>query len=149
MVNMISNLGEIMLAGAQGELIEPDFQDEYCCQINLLSQFAKRHPLAVEFPAGMRRNLKFQNLCRVGDTYYILPIHEGAVIGAAVGTGATTAAAIKMAKEAAASLHAHEFEAKTLILANALIELAEAEKMGYPFGTKRLPKPEIVLEDKE
>jgi hypothetical protein len=46
----VTNLGDVVKKGAEGVLVEPEWQHEYAAQLIICSEFAEEHWLAIQFP---------------------------------------------------------------------------------------------------
>jgi hypothetical protein len=110
MVCMIDNWGEIVEAGARGEIVEPDFAAKYGAQIILKSNWVLENFLSIKTDPAFEPFLKLRRAVRYGEQLWSIPSSELELIGSAVGVGDTSEAAIDMALEVAESVEALEIE---------------------------------------
>lgn len=133
MLENILNLHEVMYYGAEGILIEPEWEFEYAAELNLESMWAQEHWLPVEFPRKYRRYIKLKNACQVGKTYWLAP-HPVKVMQqvSTVGLGDTPEEAIKLAMKVADSIQdgGDGFIYNEGMLEDALDHIEEAKKHG-------------------
>lgn len=114
---LIENLSEIIWAGADGELIQPEFKYEYAAQLVLKSDWAQYGWQPIEFPAELREHVKIHYLTvKNGRFYFVpqqIPIPE---IGAVVAGGDTLDEAIESCIEIAEQVKGYDikFEAASL-----------------------------------
>jgi predicted RNase H-like HicB family nuclease len=128
---MYKNLPEIVWYGAQGILIDPEYDYEYGVEALIHSSWADKNWQAVYFPEKYRENIKLRNVCKIEGKYYCVPQAVGLPeIGAVVAEGKTLDEAIALAKEIAASIEGHYIEVKLESIDKALEEFEKLEKMG-------------------
>ena len=97
---LITNLAEVMWAGAAGELIEPQMAGEWGVEVILKSNFARENHQRVEVPKAVQPFVKLYNYCQVDGVQYSLSQHEDMPeIGAVVGYGKTLDEAVAMVKK--------------------------------------------------
>lgn len=93
---MMLNLADILWHGAMGDLVEPEFREEWGAQLVMRSSWAEQNWQPIDFPASVRDNVKMHYLTRIlGRNYFIPQSIEMAEIGAVVATGDSPEAAIK------------------------------------------------------
>ena len=89
-MNNCTNWADIMWYGAEGTLIEPIYQGKVGAEVIIYSQFGEKHSQLVIFPEKYHDHIKFRNLAKVNDNYYVIPQHVGvAQIGSVTGWGST------------------------------------------------------------
>jgi hypothetical protein len=136
---MITNLGEILWAGAAGTLVEAVWAKRFCALAVLNSPWAVRHWTPVDVPEGVKRWVKLKNATRIGGNLYYTPgSAEMAEIGVAVGLGNTLAEAVVEVKRVADEIKGYSITVETDALdeATAAVE-EEAAAVGVPFGGGR------------
>ena len=110
-LNMIKNLDEIMWEGADGKLVEPEFNGKYGAEFIIESKWAINNPLLVEFPEKYRENLKFRYATQFGKELWIMPQKsDGPEIGAVVVCGDSLDACFEEAKEIAEQVKGTKLE---------------------------------------
>ena len=100
MQEMIKNLGEIIWNGAQGILVEPQFEAEYGVEIIIRSSWAEKNWQSIYYPKEIERWVKLKNVCKIKNTTYVIPQHfDLCEIGAVVATGTSMENAVENVKE--------------------------------------------------
>ena len=110
----ISNLGEILIEGAAGNIVAQELEGQYIVQANIFSEWAEDHWLPVYFPKEIDRYVKLFNSCKIDGVYNIIPMTEKwAMIGCVVANGKTPEEAIKKCKEYASKIDGIGIDIKT------------------------------------
>lgn len=86
-VNMLRNLPEILWEGAEGKVVEPEYNGRYGFLLIVHSEWADRNPLRLEFPEKFRDQIKLRYGARFGDSTWIMPQEAGPRIAAVVTCG--------------------------------------------------------------
>lgn len=147
-MEMISNLAEIMLAGAEGTLIEPEFEFEYGIQAAIFHDDDGDLWKQFKIPEETRRWVKLMEFCQKGDLYQIIPrVPYGNKIGWLLGVGSSIEEAAKHLYENAEALKEYPFEIKTDALEEAIKQAHEMKMIGFEFSDQPLPEPEQVTVD--
>jgi predicted RNase H-like HicB family nuclease len=123
---LIRNLSSVIEAGARGQLLEPEIEDTFGCQILLRSEWAEKHPLAVQFPDEIRPFVKLYHHCRVDGLDWVIPqgLKDMKEIGSVVATGSTMEEAKELCQERARQVHAMKLESCEDSLDEAIEEVA-------------------------
>lgn len=146
-MEMISNLGAIIEAGARGELIEPDFEFEFGIQAAIFHDHDEELWKQFRLDKDIRRWVKLMEFCEVDGCWQIIPRRPfGQKIGWLVGVGDSIEAASKHLQENAEALKDYPFDIKLDALEDAVNQAHEAEKAGFEFSSTPLPEPASVLE---
>lgn len=102
----VSNWAEIVLEGANGNLVEPRFVAEYACEIELASPWLEKDWLALEAPAEAIAHLRLRRPTVYGDRWWCVPHDWLDILGSAVGLGPSPEAAIDAALAVAEQVEA-------------------------------------------
>lgn len=146
-MEMIHNLGEIVLSGAKGKLVEPEYEFEYGIQAAIYHDDDKELWKQFRIPDDIRRWVKLMEFCKRGELYQIIPRPpHGEKIGWLLGCGNSIQEAANHLIENSEKLKEYPFDIKTDSLEEALKQAHEMEKQGFEFSDQPLPKPEEVLE---
>jgi len=146
-MEMISNLGEIVEAGARGELIEPDFEYEFGVQAAIFHDGSEDHWKQFRLEPEIRRWVKLMEFCQVGECYNIIPRPpHGKKIGWLVGVGNTIEEMTEHLQANAKALKNYPFDIKTDALWEALEQAKVAESEGIEFSDQPIPEPAEVIE---
>jgi hypothetical protein len=147
-MEMVSNLPDIIRAGARGELIEPEYEFEFGIQAAIFHDHEDELPKQFRIPEDLRRWVKLMEFCKVGDLYQILPRRPfGHKIGWLLGVGDSIEAASEHLYDNAEALKDHPWDIKLDALADAVHQAQKAEKAGFEFTDQPVPVPAAVLED--
>jgi hypothetical protein len=146
-MEMIRNLGEIVYHGAQGELVEPDFEYQYGIQAAIFHDHEEALWKSFPLPESVRRWVKLMEFCFVDRLWNIIPRPpHGQKIGWLLGVGNTIEEASDHLHHNAEALHAYPFDIKLDALASAVAQAHAMEEEGLEFADQPLPKPEAVTE---
>ncbi len=104
------NFNQAVYAIATGKKINLEWVAPYVCEINLTSTWAEKEPTVIEFPESAYPYLKFQNLCRINNSWKYIPQEGWDIVGSAVGIGKTLEEAEGMALKNAESVSADSIE---------------------------------------
>lgn len=127
---LIKNLGEVIWAGANGELAAAEPIAEFAAQINLESQWCCNHLCPVYYPKEIAPFVKLKKARREGDIDFIVPVpNASSDIGAVVGIGKTAEEAIKKAREYALQVKSIDLSMKPEALDDAWKDLQEMQKI--------------------
>lgn len=132
---MWKNYSEIILAGANGQVIDPVFDEEYGVEIIMKSDNAEKNFQPIMFPEKYRDNIKLKNFTIIDGTYYVIPIPlELQEIGSVVATGTSLDDAMNKAKKIIEEIKGDGLELHTEKFDGELKEeIAEMEKVGIDF----------------
>lgn len=87
---LLSNFSDIIWHGADGVLIEPEFEAEYAMTLVIESEWAKDNWQAVYFKPELRPWIKLRNYCKIDGDYYIVPVPDGSTaIGVVIAIGSS------------------------------------------------------------
>lgn len=147
-MEMIKNLAEIMFAGAQGTLIEPEFEYQYGIQAAIFHDDDGELWKQFKIPEEVRRWVKLMEFCQKGDLYQIIPrTPYGSKIGWLLGVGQSIEKATEHLFENAEALKKYPFDIKTDALEEAIKQAHEMKMVGFEFSDQPLPEPEAVTPD--
>lgn len=132
---MWKNYSQIIISGANGEVIDPLFDEEYGVEIIMKSDNAEKNFQPIMFPEKYRDNIKLKNFTIIDGTYYVIPIPlELQEIGSVVATGNSLDDAMNNAKSIIGGIkgdglefHVEKFDGELKE------EIAEMGKMGLDF----------------
>jgi hypothetical protein len=143
--NLISNLGEIVWKGANGELVEPEAVVKFGGQILISEPRDADEWSVVQIPGSIQEYTKFSFASKFEDDYVIAPSHLGPMLGWLTATGDTIEEVIDKLKEYRKELPSG-VDCDVASMANLLEEAKEAKEMGVKITHQKIPEPEIVLE---
>lgn len=146
MCELIGNLGEIILSGAEGELVEPEPMARFGVQAIL--KFGREDDSwgVMELDPKLDQWVKSANAMRVGDRLFGPPENVTGCEDWLVGIGDTIKEAINHLKENIKLLPAGA-TCDPLPLVDLLREVDEAEDSGMEFTHQSVPDPGVVLEE--
>lgn len=124
---LFSNMGEVIEAGAHGEIVEPKPAAKYAAQAIISSNFADENWLPVSIPEKVRDKFKLYHSCILDGQEYIVPTGvDMCEIGSVVGTGNTLDEAIRKCEEYAQQIHGYQVKVDLDALQEAKQELNKA-----------------------
>jgi hypothetical protein len=124
MTELYPNFSEIIWCVAGGDPVEVEDGPQYGASIFLYSEWSAHEWNAVNYPPGIRKYVKLQNVCKVEGQIYTIPQDSGDVVGAVIGIGNSLE------------------EAQTMALANA----AQVKAKGLHYNESCFDKSDEVLE---
>jgi hypothetical protein len=142
----IKNLPAVIYAGAQGELLQPEFEQPFTCEV-IVNMKGDRHAWGVtEVPDSLKRWLKLPNSCELDGLRCFPPDEQhGEAIGWMVAIGATVEEMIETMKQQIKELP-DGMSADVQPLGELLTIVKEGEKVGIEFNGE-VPGPEVVMEN--
>lgn len=120
---MVDNLPEIMKAGAEGTLVEPEIGHGYGCQIMLRTPWSKEHWTAVYYPEELRPWVKLYDHCRVKGVDYVSPQSVHAPIGSVVATADTMDEAKAICRQRVSQVEALQLKTGEKMIEEAIEEV--------------------------
>lgn len=148
-MEMISNLGQIIEAGARGELIEPEFEYEFGIQAAIFHDHDEDLYKQFRLPPELRRWVKLMEFCEIDGLYQIIPRRPfGQKIGWLLGVGDSIESASHHLYDNAEALKDHPWEFKLDALQEAVFQAKLAEGEGFEFTDQPIPEPEAVAPEK-
>jgi hypothetical protein len=132
-LNWLKNLPEIMWEGADGKLVEPEYDGKYGFELIVHSDWAQKHPLRLEFPEKYADKLKFRYASQFPDGLWIMPQDGGPRIAAAVTHGDDYEACFEEAIEIVGSLNGIQVETFTRAVPELRENLKKLASWGYNF----------------
>jgi hypothetical protein len=143
----IANIDEVIYAGAQGQLVEPEMIDNFVAEAVLKAKGDKDDWGELDVPEKMLDFCRFGGCCRTPDGERIAfppdDSHEHEVGWLSAG-GDTIRSTIKLLLARAAELP-KGLTADTRSMIDLLSEIQEAEKQGIEFTEQPVPEPEAVV----
>lgn len=141
-----ANFAEIVWAGANGELVEPEPVTNFTIECMVTSKTGKDCWDTVELPKELERWVRFSNCAFVDGTYAFAPdeFHSGE-LGWLCALGDTPKKTLERAKELADQLP-DGLDANLENLTGLIKEIEIGEKQGIPFTDQPVPTPAEVIE---
>lgn len=144
---LYANLPEIILAGAQGELVQPELNAKFSCECIMTAKGEKTCWTVVDFPEGLRDSIGCPGSCQIDGRICWPPDDSGEhEIGWLHSMADTPKECIQGMLDKAADLPDGVIAA-TESLADLLKEIESGKSQGVPFTSKPLPEPAVVVED--
>jgi hypothetical protein len=145
---LIKNLAEIVARGAHGELVEPEFEEEFVVQANVTLDGDRNDWNAFKLSPAIEEALKGGFCCQVDGKLCLTPITEyhSQEVGYLCATGKTMKAAIDKLRKLQGELPSG-LSCSFASLAEIINQINDAEEQGMEFTDQPVPAPEIVLEE--
>jgi hypothetical protein len=145
---MVSNLGDIIYAGARGEIVDPDWEYKYGALAIIKSDLSADEWAEVEVDPNVKQWVKWRNYSEIDGHGHILPITKGLGMvecGAVIGVGNTLEEAIKACQENAEGVNGFDPNVHAEALPEALEAIARAEEHDIIFTEDKLPDITEIL----
>lgn len=144
MVELFKNIGDIVWAGANGELVEPEPAAQFGAQALITSTREKDDWEVMDIPKDSRRWVKCGFACEIDGSLCIPPHPLEQMIGWVVAIGDTVEEAIDNLKKNCEAIP-EGFSCDTDSLVKAVEEWHKAEDEGIEFTDQKIPQPEEVI----
>lgn len=142
-----TNLPEIINAGANVELLEPDFSEPFAAEatIHYHTENDDGGWKTFRMPKEVERWVKLYRCCHFDDAYHFPPdkLDE---LGVVIGNGPDVESALNHLKENFEWLKDEPVSIDLSGFADLLKQIENAKKEGVPFSDKPLPEPTIALQ---
>lgn len=100
MMEITSNISEIVEAGAHGRLIDMKPSGKFAAQAMLSSEFVKKNWLPIQIPESIREHVHLYNSCMVEGVEYVIPMgDDDAHVGSVTASGSTPEEAVKLCQK--------------------------------------------------
>lgn len=144
-IELWGNFAEIVAAGADGVLIEPEPTAMFSCEAILTTKIEKHAWATVEVPKALQKWMKLSTCCEIdGRVCFPKDEDQGDAIGWLVAIGNTPDEALENIKEYA-DLLPPGVTAHTDSLIDVLKNIHTGEEEGIEFTRKPIPEPEEVI----
>lgn len=146
-LKLYGNLPEIILAGAAGELVQPEMRAQFACECVVTTCGGKDAWKTIRLPESLEDSFVGQECCMVDGKICWAPMHEshGEELGWLVNTADTPKDCIRGMLDKVADLP-DGVTAATESLADLLKEIESGKEEGIPFTDKPLPEPAEVID---
>lgn len=144
---LIGNLGEVIWAGAHGEMIQPEYVAKFAAQAMIDHPGDETQWRVVDLPEGTHQWAKIYFACQQDGKICLPPFpwnHD--TIGSVVGIGDTMEEAIESVKDTAAKLSEQGLTIHVEALADVLEEIESSEEAGAEVSDESIPDPATVKE---
>ena len=147
MMELFSNWGEMMYAGAQGALIAPKPVAKYGILAFIYSERCDKEWCAYKYPDKWAQWYKFSYSYVIDGVRYTGPQFSGmSAMGSIVAVDDDPMRCIEKLKDYADALEGDCLDVRLDSVVRAVKEIAECEKEGYDFGKKEVPSVAEVAE---
>ena len=145
-MEIYSNLAEIILSGAQGELVDPVPNGKFAAECILTMKGEKEMWGSLVVPPELKRWMKLGGACQVGDRTWFPPDEShGQEIGWLVAIGDTPKQTIDVMKDHVTHLP-EGVSAATESLVDIIKEIESAEDQGIVMTPEPMPEPAAIVE---
>lgn len=128
---VFDNWSEVILAGAQGKLVEPNPVHKYAACALIHSSWADKNWQSIHFPESIREYVKIRNHCRIDGVDYCAPSEVGLPeVGAVVGVGNTMEEAVAHLEDNAEQVKGYYLDIKTNCMDEAMKQVEAAKELG-------------------
>jgi hypothetical protein len=139
------NFPEIVWAGANGQLLEPEYEEAYSIEV-LLSSGPADEAVAVEVSGELEEWCHFAECCFIDGVYVFPPVEGGPShdLGWLLAVGDTPAETLDRAKELVEQLPPG-VKAELDSIAGVIAEIEQAQDEGHEFAREEMPEPSEVI----
>ena len=144
---MIANIGDIIEAGADGELVEPEWTAKYGALAIIKSDFAAKRHCPVSVDPKVEQWIKWRNYACIDGQGVIIPTDgvDMVEIGDCIGIGDTIEEAILACQEHAEGVDGFNVVVHCEAIIDGLAEITNAEEHGIEFTDEKLPTIEDLI----
>lgn len=133
-MEMVSNLAEIIWFGAEGVMVQPEFEAEYGLQVMIDSDWGRNKWQAIHFPKEIRRWIKLRNFTIIDKTYCVIPRYpDFNNMGALVAMGDSIDHCVDQIKEMAEQIKGYDLDIKIGAIDKLKEIISKGEKIGLRF----------------
>lgn len=142
---LITNLPEVIYAGAQGVCLEPEAPEPFGAQVLITTDREKAEWAAMELPEELLEKVKASFSCQIDNLFCIAPNPLENWFGWLVATGKDIYEVIDRMKEYKEMLP-DGFDCDITSLCDLLKELRDAEEKGVEITNQEIPEPETIIQ---
>lgn len=139
-----TNLPAVILAGANGELLEPEFSAKFAAEATLHYTGCDEDWKILRIDPAAKKWFRLTSYCQDGDLYHFPPGKNNEV-GVVIGSGDTVEGSIADLKEHLELAKDEPLRAEINGFADLLGEIKKAQAEGVHFSDKPLPSPASIL----
>lgn len=149
MLEAFDNLAEIVWAGAHGVCVDPDANAKFAAQALIEHNGEDKAWRSLEVPDAIRQWVKLYNVAQVGEETYALPPlpHSSTTVGSVLGLGDTPEEAVEALQAHAEALGDQPVTVEVMSLAEALLDVKEADGETMELGGADVPDPASMMEE--
>lgn len=146
LLDTCTNLPLVIYAGAQGEIVKPDFRSPFAAEATLhyKSNGEGSEWKTLQVPEEIESAVKLYRCC-YADGAYQFPPHKSDELGVISGDGQTIEEAVGKLKDNFDALKGEPVSIELSGFADLLKQIQDAEKEGVEFTDQAIPEPETVL----
>jgi phosphoribosylamine-glycine ligase len=144
---LYKNLAEIILAGAHGDVVEPEFTNKFVCQVLISHDNNPLNWRDIQVPESVTHYVRLFSPVKVKGGYGISPSSDtDRTIGSVLGEGKTIEEAISHVKANAEKIKDNPISVEVESLMDVLKEMHSAREQGVEMTHEKIPDPESMLE---
>jgi hypothetical protein len=140
-----TNLAEVIWAGAQGEVVEPEFKAKFAAEATLHYTGCEEDWKILRISPDAQKYIRLTNYCQDGDLFHFPPGKNNEV-GVVIGSGDTIEAAIDDLKAHLELAEDEPIRAEVEGFAELIQTIQKAQEEGIHFTSKAIPDPAIAIE---
>jgi len=140
-----TNLPEVILAGAQGQVIDPEFSNLFAAEATIHYKSEGDGWKSLRVPPEAERKTKLYRCCFTDGSYHFPP-HKSDELGVVCGMANTIEGAIEDCRETFEALGEQPIWIEMEGFADLLKSIQQAEEEGLEFSSTAIPDPATVLE---
>lgn len=146
LLELISNIGDVVWAGANSELVEPVYSEQFAMQALVDHPEDETGWRSAKIDPAVQRWFKPYSACQIEGTIYWPPLPWSCeTVGSVVAIGDSLKTCLEHLKKSTEILEAAGLEVHLTSLAEVLKSIEEEEQAGVPFTDQPLPEPTETL----
>lgn len=145
-LEVYKNFSQIIVSGANGELVQPETDEEFCGEAVISYTGDKEGWKSFKVPEEVKQWVKLYACVYHDGAYHFNPQADADAMGCAVALGHKPEDVIAKLKEIEEALKDAPVELHIEPMADLLKEIESAEEQGIEFTDKPMPEPAAVLE---
>lgn len=146
LLNTCTNLPEVILAGAEGRILDPEFEAPFAAEATLHYTQENDGWKTFVCPEEVEPYVKLYRYCKVDGAYHFPP-HKLDELGVILGSGETIEESIESLKDHFELLKDCPVSIDLSGFADLLKQIHDAEDEGVEFTDQTVPEPESILKE--
>lgn len=145
LLETLANLPEVILKGAQGELVQPEWNADFAASATLNYKGDLKDVKVIRVPEEARRWVKLCRYRQKGDKF-IFPVNKREDVGVVIGMGDSIEDTIQAVKGNYEAIGDSTLSIKVEGFMDLLEDIHKAQDEGIRFTDDKIPEPQSVLE---
>jgi hypothetical protein len=146
-LEMLSNFPDIVWHGANGVLVQPEWEARYCGGL-VIGWAGEREAALLKVPEELRRWVKLYGCAYIDDAFVFPSTQDPEALGFVVGIGDTPEEVLDHLKEIREALSDQPVELQVEPIADLITQIGQAKELDIEFGDgDKMPEPAAVIDN--